>query len=286
MDRRNFLKTLAVGSGAAVAARASTHQKEAPPDAVGLLYDSTRCIGCKACVVACREENKLPPAATDGLHDVQTELNGTTKNVIKLYRDEQNPSVFAFMKQQCMHCVDPSCVSVCMLGALSKGPQGVVTYDKDTCIGCRYCQTACPFDIPKFEWESATPKVVKCELCPSRRAQGKQPACTEVCPREAVIFGKREDLLKEAHRRIEKNPAFYQPNVYGETELGGTQVLYLSAVPFVKLGLPDKGNRAGANVSETLQHGLYQGFIAPLALYAGLAAVVVRNRKKSPEGES
>ncbi len=184
-----------------------------------------------------------------------------------------------------MHCVDPSCVSVCMLGALQKSAQGAVTYDKDKCIGCRYCQVACPFNVPKFEWQSATPKIVKCELCPERRAEGKQPACTEACPRQAVIYGKLDDLKKEAHRRIAERPGFYQPKVYGEHDMGGTQVLYLSAVPFTKLGLPDKGDRAGANVSETLQHGLYQGFITPVVLYAGLAAVVLRNRKKGNEEE-
>lgn len=285
MDRRYFLKGLALAGGAAVAPAFGSQTKEAPSDAVGLLYDSTRCIGCKACVTACREANGLPPSKTDGLHDVQAELDATTKSVIKLWKDEKT-SASAFMKQQCMHCVDPACVSVCMLGALKKGPQGVVTYNKDLCIGCRYCQVACPFDVPKFEWGSATPKIVKCELCPERRAQGKQPACTEVCPREAVIYGKREDLLKEAHRRIEAKPASYQPRVYGEEELGGTQMLYLSAVPFAKLGLPEKGKRSNASISQTLQHGIYQGFLAPAVLYAGLAAVVVRNRKKSPEGES
>jgi Fe-S-cluster-containing dehydrogenase component len=284
VDRRNFLKSLAVAGGVAAAPALAAHRKALPPDdAVGLLYDSTRCIGCKACVVACREANALPPSGNGGLYDQQLELDGTTKNVIKLWKDARRPSVFAYMKQQCMHCIDPSCVSVCMLGALKKGPQGVVTYDKDACIGCRYCQVACPFDVPKFEWHSATPKIVKCELCPERRAAGKEPACAEVCPREAVIFGKRDELLKEAHRRIESSSGRYQPKVYGEDDLGGTQVLYLSSVPFTRLGLPDKGTRSGASVSETLQHGIYQGFIAPAALYVGLAAVVVRNRKKGDE---
>lgn len=284
MERRNFLKTLALAGGAAAAPALGRTGKRAPSDAVGMLYDSTRCIGCKACVVACRESNNLPASATDGRHDLQQSLDGTTKNVIKLWKDDKSPA-FAFMKQQCMHCVDPACVSVCMLGALQKGAQGAVTYDKDTCIGCRYCQVACPFGVPQFEWDSATPKIVKCELCPERRAQGREPACVEVCPRKAVIYGKRDELLEEAHRRIDAHPAFYQPNVYGESELGGTQVLYLSAVPFVKLGLPDKGKRSGASVSESIQHGVYQGFIAPVALYAGLVALAIRNRKKSPSPE-
>ena len=284
MDRRNLLKVLfAGGAGAALPAAAAEHKKEAAEGSAGMLYDSTRCIGCKACVVACREANGTQPEPADGVHDVQTELNGNTRNVIKLYKDEKIGGVFAYMKEQCMHCIDPSCASVCMLGALKKTAAGPVTYDAASCIGCRYCQVACPFNIPKFEWQSATPKIVKCELCKDRTAQGKLPACVEVCPRQAVIYGKREDLLKEAHRRIEQNPRFYQPKVYGETDMGGTSVLYLSAVPFTKLGLPEKGDRSGASVSETVQEGVYQGFITPAVLYVGLAAVVLRNRKKNPE---
>src|SRR4051812_44555455 len=166
MDRRNFLKSLAVFGGAAVApAVAAEREKLAARGSVGMLYDSTRCIGCKACVVACREANGLPAAKTDGLHDVQQELDATTKNVIKLYRDPAEPQVFAFMKQQCMHCVDPACTSVCMLGALRKTSAGPVTYDADACIGCRYCQMACPFNVPKTGWNTPNPKIVKCELC-------------------------------------------------------------------------------------------------------------------------
>ena len=281
MDRRNFLKALTLAGGAAVAAPALGHESEtAAPGSVGMLYDSTRCIGCKACVTACREVNHLPSATTDGLHDMQQELDGTTKNVIKLYRDPKDLPVFAFVKQQCMHCLDPACASVCMLGALKKTNAGPVTYDADACIGCRYCQLACPFNIPKFEWFSATPKIVKCELCKDRLQAGSIPACVEVCPAKAVIYGERAKLLEEAHRRIAAEPALYQPKVYGEHDLGGTAVLYLSAVPFGKLGLPDKGNASGPSVSSTVQDGVYQGFLTPLVLYGGLAATVMRNWRK------
>ena len=283
MERRNLLKVLFAGGAAAALPAKAAHKTEAAPDSVGMLYDSTKCIGCKACVVKCREVNGTKAEAKDGLHDVQTELNGDTRNVIKLYKDDKIGGVFAFTKEQCMHCLDPSCASVCMLGALKKTAAGPVTYDKDACIGCRYCQVACPFNIPKFEWYSATPKIVKCELCKERLAEGKLPGCVEVCPRQAVIYGKREDLLKEAHRRLEKSPASYQPKVYGEHDMGGTSVLYLSAIPFTKLGLPEKGEVAGASVSETLQEGLYQGFVTPAVLYVGLAAAVIRNRKKGGE---
>jgi Fe-S-cluster-containing dehydrogenase component len=167
-----------------------------------MLYDATLCIGCKACVVACRETNGLPPSrdAKDGnLHDMQMELNANTKNVIKSYSGparEGQAAQQSYMKSQCMHCIDPACVSVCMIGALKKREFGVVTYDKDLCVGCRYCQMACPFDVPKFEWASTTPKIVKCEMCVHRLVKHQQPACTEACPRQAVIFGKLEGPLR------------------------------------------------------------------------------------------
>jgi Fe-S-cluster-containing dehydrogenase component len=281
MERRSFLKGL-LGAGTAVAAVAATsaeaevrRHKEPAADAIGMLYDSTLCIGCKACVVACREANGLQPEGT--LHDRQTELNCNTKNVIKLYKDEQDPSVFAFMKQQCMHCIDPACVSACMIGAFHKEQGGLVAWDGDKCVGCRYCQVACPFQVPKFEWDKAAPKIVKCEFCKERLAKGGVPACTQVCPRHAVIFGKLEDLKAEAHKRLAAKPSLYQPKVYGEEEAGGTQVLYLSAVPFEKLGLPKLDGTSIPYRSESVQHGVYQGMITPVVLYAGLAGVVLRN---------
>jgi len=294
MERRNFLKGLVAGGAVATLPVAGQARERAiSSDAVGMLYDSTKCIGCKSCVVACREANDLPPATSPsdgGLHDMQTQLDGNTKTVIKLYKDPADPAKFAFVKQQCMHCIDPGCVSVCMLGALKKDAKtGIVEYDKDICIGCRYCQVACPFDVPKFEWSKAAPKIVKCELCVDRQKQGLEPACVATCPRQAVIFGKRDALLSEAKARIAKDPGLYQPKVYGEHDLGGTQVLYLSAVPFKELGLPEKGDRSGPSISETIQHGVYQGFITPAVLYAGLAWAVARNWKsangKEEEGD-
>jgi Fe-S-cluster-containing dehydrogenase component len=282
LNRRSFFKGLGVAATAAVAVQeAGAVQRRGPSeDAVGMLYDSTLCIGCQACVVACREANGLPPERDEqGLYDVAQDLSGKTKNVIKLYREDDQ---YCFMKMQCMHCVDPACVSVCMFGALHKGPKDIVEYDPGACIGCRYCQVACPFLVPKFEWDTATPKIVKCELC-RHREQG--PACCEVCPRGAVIYGKRSELLAEAHRRIEAEPDRYYPKVYGETDAGGTAVLYLASVPFEKLGLPDLGSEPVPKLSETVQHGIYQGFIAPAALYAGCAFLMWRNRRAEGDQE-
>jgi Fe-S-cluster-containing dehydrogenase component len=276
---------LLASAGATATAAALPSSAEAAPraaaaaDAVGLLYDTTLCIGCQACVVKCNEANGLAADSgwSDGRYQAPVQLNARTKNIIKLYEEGDERS---FVKRQCMHCIDPACVTACMLGSLQKREYGIVSWNADLCVGCRYCQVACPFNIPKFEWTAAfAPRIVKCELCRERLALGKEPACTEVCPRKAVIFGTRADLLKEAHGRLAAHPDRYVARVYGEFEAGGTQVLYLSHVPFEKIGLPDYGPAAVPNRQRTLQHGIYQGFVAPLALYGLLAAVLTRNRR-------
>src|ERR1051326_7825137 len=242
-------------------------------DAVGLLYDTTRCVGCKACVVACKEANEMPPDVDGyggGLYDAPEGLNEYTKNVIALYRDGD---AMSFVKKQCMHCFDPACVGACMLGAMHKGAFGVVSYDLSKCVGCRYCETACPFNVPKFEWSKKAPKIVKCELCRHRLAEGREPACSEVCPRGAVIFGKYTDLLADARSRLAAHPGKYVPKIYGERDLGGTQVLYLSHVPFEKLGFRFSDEESVPHTQQSVQHAVYRGFAAPIALYALLGAV-------------
>jgi Fe-S-cluster-containing dehydrogenase component len=232
-------------------------------------------------VEACRAANGLEPDTSgfaDGLYQAPVDLSARAKNVIKVYREGERS---AFVKAQCMHCLDPACTSACMLGALKKREKGIVSYDASLCIGCRYCQMVCPFNVPKFEWAKVAPKIVKCELCRHRLAEGKLPACVEVCPRGAVIYGTRADLLAEAKRRLAAHPDRYVPKVYGEHDGGGTQCLYLAAVPFEKLGLPDLGTEPVPTVAHAVQHGIYKGFVAPVALYAALAAVLVRNRKRT-----
>jgi len=286
-DRRAFFKNIAAAATLTTipVAALAREKKAASPEAVGLLYDSTKCIGCKACVAKCKEVNKLE-SDTDGygggLYDAPDSLNGTTKNIIQLYKtaDEQS-----FVKKQCMHCIDPACVGACMLGALKKDKLGIVSYNVDKCVGCRYCEAVCPFNVPKFQWTSVAPRIVKCELCKERIAEGKEPGCTEVCPRKAVIYGKYTDLLDEAHRRLAAEPDKYVPKVYGEHELGGTQVLYLSNVEFEKLGFRFSQERSVPDLQQSVSHGIYKGFVGPVALYALLGAVLFRNRNKSDDAE-
>jgi hypothetical protein len=128
--------------------------------------------------------------------------------------------------------------------------------------------------------------MVKCELCKDRLHAGREPACTAVCPRHAVIYGTRTDLLREAKRRIADEPGRYVPKVYGESDGGGTQVLYLSHVPFEKLGFPTLGETPAPSLARSIQHGVYRGFIAPAMLYTVLGLVMLRNRRHPPEVET
>ena len=274
---------IAAGSAVSVAGLAGIAQAEEgkmPPEAVGMLYDATRCIGCKTCVVACTQANGLSPDnRLDPLHQAPADLNSRTKTIIKLYKPTAAGHDFSYMKQQCMHCVDPACVSACMFGGLKKDAKtGVVTWNGKYCVGCRYCEIACPYNVPKFRWEGFNPEIVKCEFCKDRLAQGQEPACTAVCPKKAVVFGKREELLLEAKNRIKVSPGkYYEDRVFGEKEGGGTQVLYLSHVPFDEIGLPKLSEESIPHKYLKWQKRLYSYLILPAGLYAALVGTIRKN---------
>jgi len=192
----------------------------------GLLYDSTRCTGCGACSAACKEQNQLPD-----------EIQGRTTAYTWTTVEKQHG---VHVRRMCMHCVTPTCASVCPVGALHKLQTGPVVYDSEKCIGCRYCVMACPFGVPKYQWDRAIPVVGKCIMCAPRLAEGKATACATVCPTGATTFGKREELIREARRRIGAEPSRYVDQIYGLDEVGGTSVLMLAGVPFADLGLPSR----------------------------------------------
>lgn len=285
LDRREFFSWVAAGAvgGAGLApkdAQASLGEAIDNGDAVAMLYDAAVCTGCKACVSACSDANGLAPdlGNSGGLYQAPDDLNANTKNLIALCGDAETPDGHSFVKRQCMHCVDPACVSGCPFSALSKrSSDGVVQWEPTLCIGCRFCEVACPFEVPKFEWASFNPEIVKCEFCRHRLDEGEEPACTEVCPTQAVIFGTREALLATAHARIDATPhQYFEQRVYGEHEAGGTQVLYLSRLPFTALGLPDLPHRSIPQWAGTIQHWLYRFMAVPTLLYAALVAIIFR----------
>jgi formate dehydrogenase iron-sulfur subunit len=189
-----------------------------------LLIDLKRCIGCRACVAACKKAHGLP----DG--DADVELSATALTAMVDVSDELH------VRKLCMHCTTPTCASVCPVGALTKTALGPVTYDGRRCLGCRYCMVACPWSVPRYEWSAAAPLVRKCDLCAERLARGQAPACVEACPAEATVTGSREEMLVEARRRLAEDPEGYVQHIYGETEAGGTSVLFLSPVAFESLG--------------------------------------------------
>lgn len=285
ITRRELFTNIAkAGVPAAVAMTTGTKLMEAqeipvPNTPLGLLYDATICIGCKSCEVACNAANNTP-ADTDaaGLHEAPTDLNVFTRNIIKLYKPEDG-SATSFVKRQCMQCFDPGCAAGCPFEALYKDADtGVVRWEGSRCIGCRYCTITCPYSVPRFQWRGINPIISKCELCSHRLTRGQKPGCTSVCPTGAVIFGPRPALLLEAKRRIKNSPGrYYQDRVYGETDNGGTQCLYLSRVPFEKLGLPELGPVAVPAKSLRWQRRIYQYFAMPALLYAGLVAVIRKN---------
>ena len=191
-----------------------------------LLYDATICIGCKQCEQGCAEQNKLPYDDAVAAEERQSEHKFT----VVLTKGDK------YMRRLCMNCQEPTCASVCPVGALQKTALGPVTYDPDKCMGCRYCMVACPFSVPKYEWNKLFPKVRKCIMCPDRMTVGRPTACAEICPTGATKFGEREELIAEAQQRIRDNPGKYVNHVFGLTEVGGTSVLLLSGVPFEEFG--------------------------------------------------
>ena len=193
----------------------------------GFLIDASRCIDCRACLVACSVENNVPMKSTR----IWIKDSGVTGEFPNL---ERHTAPF-----HCMHCIDPSCVSACTVGALQKNEDGIITYDNEACIGCRYCMYACPFEVPHFEWDQQFALITKCDLCVSRLGDGEaEPACAATCPTDAIQFGKREDMLAMAHNRIKDESSRYVDHVFGEYENGGTSTFYISPIPFEQLGFP------------------------------------------------
>lgn len=203
----------------------------------GVLFDLKKCIGCGSCTVACKLWNDLD---FDGnAHGDDVILDGKNWTVVQHLEvtTTQGEDVLRFVKRQCHHCQTPACASVCFASAIAINEDGAVVYNSQQCAGCRYCMMACPFDVPKYEWENMFPNISKCEMCADKIAAGEATACSASCPTGALTYGNRDELLAEAKARIAADSSYVQ-SVYGEKEAGGTNWLYISDVEFADLGLP------------------------------------------------
>jgi formate dehydrogenase iron-sulfur subunit len=285
LNRKDFFKVLGV-TGVALAFGKDGKAMPENDDSIefsGILYDSTRCAGCQTCESACAEANGLPaPTATieAGVIRKTDESHRTVVNAFNTSKGE------TYLKKQCMHCNEPACTAACLTQAMYKTKEGAVIWRGDKCMGCRYCMVSCPFDIPKFEYFSSNPRIEKCNMCYSRLAEGKVPACVENCPAEALMYGPRRDLIREARKRIVENPGQYVDHIYGEHEAGGTGSLYLSAVPFEELGL-------NTSIQKESYPALSKGFLYSVptifvlwpAILLGIREATKNNHLKSEENE-
>ncbi|GAB6039871.1 hydrogenase 2 operon protein HybA [Endothiovibrio diazotrophicus] len=323
MKRRDFFKAAAGGAAVLCSPGVAEARPNLEPaeNAVGMLYDSTLCVGCKACVAKCKEVNGMPAENVGAQRpwDEARDLSPQTLNVIKVYKDgkadvkDRVEDGYCFEKRSCMHCVDPGCVSVCPVTAMRRNPRtGIVTHHPDACIGCRNCMVGCPYNVPQFDYDNPFGAIHKCQLCNQagveRIDKGMMTGCAEACPTGATLFGPRKLLLEEARRRLalkpgevysyprgdlshpsqphEKAVPDYQQHIWGEKEAGGTNVMHLSAVPFDKLGMPPLGERSAPSVAEGVQHTLYNYMALPAVVLAGLTYVVRRNSGDDEGGES
>ncbi len=294
MNRRNFLKLggslFAWGLIGSQEASAAAHSFTGYPDRFGMLSDLTRCIGCRRCEAACNKANNLPPPktsfeATSVFEEKRKPYVADVQSYTAVNRYGANGKT-VYRKVQCMHCEEPACVSACLVGALTKSPEGPVVWNEKVCIGCRYCITACPFYVPAFEYSSAfDPRIQKCFMCYHRITKGIVPACAEACPVEAITFGKRSSLLKLAWSRIWGEPDKYIDHVYGEREAGGTGWLYISGVPFSQLDFPmDIGTTPFPEYTKDFLSMVNLTLISWPAIFGGIY-LMTNNREKTAHDE-
>ena len=294
-NRRDFFKTLGV-MGTTVATFPTSTSKagekyKLSEDRMGVLVDTTVCIGCRNCEWACKNAHNLKTDSLDtfsnrSVFEKKRRPDEYALTVVNEYNNPTNPLLPTDVKVQCMHCDDPACASACIVGAFTKHENGAVTWDSSKCIGCRYCMIACPFQIPAFEYSKALqPNIMKCDFCFDRTKEGKLPACVEICPVEAITYGKRKDLIEIARERIKKHPDKYIDHILGEHEVGGTSWLYLAGQDFTKLDFPVLGKDPAPGVTESIQHGIFAYFIPPIALYALLGGVMWLNKNKNKPEE-
>jgi formate dehydrogenase iron-sulfur subunit len=284
LNRRDFMKTLGLAGITLTVGKellASPNNKVSGTEFVGILYDSTRCVGCQTCEVSCAKANNLPEPKEEMKVGVERKTNETRRTVVNAYK---SPKGDVYAKKQCMHCNEPACAAACLTQAMYKTKEGPVIWRGDKCMGCRYCMVSCPYDIPKFEFHSPNPKIEKCDMCYERIKTGKKPACVENCPAEAIVFGTRRELIKEARKRINSKPAEYEDYIYGEHEAGGTSFIYLSSIPFNELGFKTSLQKSSyPELSKGFLYSVPTIFVLWPAILLGIHEATKNNNKKIEE---
>jgi len=265
IDRRIFLKTLGVAGVTLTVGKSfgASPKKKNSIEFNGILCDTTLCIGCQSCEYACAEQYGMPEPEDGPELGVVRKTNESRRVVVNGYDTSKGEM---YMRNACNHCNEPACASACLTKAMVKTDEGPVIWREDKCMGCRSCMISCPFDMPKFEYDSPNPKIQKCRMCYELVQEGGKPACVENCPAEALLFGKRRDLIEIAKARIYAEPEKYNHAIYGEHEVGGTGVIYLASVPFKELGLRnDLGTTSYPQFNKTFLYSV------PLVLILGPA---------------
>jgi formate dehydrogenase iron-sulfur subunit len=288
LDRRAFLRSVGAAGVGGVSlpvladGAAAADAVEGPDSRFGVLVDIPNCIGCRKCEFACQEAAGFSPPPIETFDDksvfsTHRRPDSRLYTTVNEFRNPKDPTRPLYVKANCVHCHEPACASACLVGALKKDSRGAVVYDASKCMGCRYCMVACPFQIPTYEYDNAlTPQVRKCTFCFDRISkEGGVPACVKICPRECLTFGKRTELLAMAQEKVRDHPDSYVDHIYGEHEAGGTSWMYLSGVPFERLGFIPVGDAPLPQLTEAIQHGVFKFFVPPLALY-GLLAIIAR----------
>ena len=244
LSRRGFLRVAGVTGTAALGVGASRARAATAPDAKGenesaMLVDTTLCVGCRGCEAACAEANELaPPSSDEALLKTRRDTAPEQFTVVNGFGTIGRDNAERFAKKQCMHCIEPACASACPVRALDKTPAGPVIYRGERCMGCRYCMVACPFEIPKYQYDKAVPLVRKCTFCAKRQANGQKPACAEVCPIGCA-------RLRQARRAARAGQDPHLPRARRSTTTTSTAStkpaarswLYISDVPFEQLGM-------------------------------------------------
>ncbi|MDP7982649.1 MAG: 4Fe-4S dicluster domain-containing protein [Conexivisphaerales archaeon] len=251
-----------------------------------ILFDVTRCTGCRACQIACKNWWDLPADETTfnpGWAN-PPDLTPYTWLLVRYYEEATGSGLqLRFPQTRCMHCDDPACVHACPVGAITKYDEGPVVIDEDKCIGCKYCIDACPFDVPRYD--VATNKVYKCNMCVDRVSAGLEPACVETCPSDALQFGVKGDMLEKAKARAAAMGGGY---VYGEKEAGGTSVFIVTDRPPEDYGYPSVAPQLPEfiDVEDYTKLGGTAVGLAVVGLLAGISFVANRRERLAKDGKA